>query len=265
MPKSALPIVGGILLSAACLEAGPLTEAHVTKIINDVRVVDPAKGARPALINDRIHDEVGLKTGIKSRSELLFQDDTLTRIGPETTFNFTAGTRDLSLKQGTLLLQVPKGIGGAKIHAAAVTAALTGTTILAGHTPGRQVKVLVLEGSLRLSTTNGADSIRLQAGQMLLMPPDAKRFPQPVTVDLRYVVQTSSLVKMAKKGKRYLPSADLIENEIQKQDHARDQGMLIRTDFIGSNQNAVTSLQQLRRSATHPNEPDPVLSHHFGR
>src|SRR5205823_3103393 len=119
-----------ILLTTAslCLSCpafgGQLTEAHVTKIIRDVKVVDPAAGARPASLNDVIRNEIGLATGIKSRSELLFDDNTLTRLGPETYFSFKAGTRDLSLEKGTMLLQVPKGLGGAKIHTAAVTASI---------------------------------------------------------------------------------------------------------------------------------------------
>ena len=151
MRKSTLLALATVLATGSLLQAGPLTEARVTKIIKDVHVTDPAKGTHAAAINERITDEIGLKTGVKSRSELLFQDNTLTRIGPETSFSFKAGTRDLTLGQGTMLIQVPKGLGGAKIRTAAVTAALAGTTIMVEHTPAKHIKVLVLEGSLRLS------------------------------------------------------------------------------------------------------------------
>src|SRR3954470_3315802 len=195
MRKSTLLVLATILVSASLLPAAPLTEAHVTKIIREVRVTDPAKGTHDAAINERIAEEIGLKTGVKSRSELLFQDNTLTRIGPETSFSFKAGTRDLTLRQGTMLLQVPKGLGGAKIQTAAVTAAITGTTIMIQYTPARQIRVLVLEGSLRLFMNNTpGKSVLLRPGQMVRMRPDAKRIPEPVTVDLRQVMQTSSLV-----------------------------------------------------------------------
>ena len=152
-------------VAAASLSAGPLTEARVTKIINEVSVVD-ASAARKAQLQDVIKGQTGLKTGIKSRSELVFEDNTLTRIGPESYFSFKAGTRDMTLEQGTMLLQVPKGLGGAKIRTAAVTAAITGTTIMLEYRPNRNIKVLVLEGSLRLSA-NGAfgDSVLLEAWQ----------------------------------------------------------------------------------------------------
>jgi hypothetical protein len=222
-----------------------LTEARVTKIINRVQVVDPAKGSHAASLHETIKDEIELKTGVKSRSELLFQDNTLTRLGPETSFSFKAGTRDLSLEKGTMLLQVPKGLGGAKIRTAAVTAAITGTTILMEYTPSKHIKVLVLEGSLRLSV-NGpfGDSVVLRPGRMVLMRPDAKKIPQPVSVDLKKIVHTSSLVNMSKKkGGASLPSADLIEKEIVQQAHEKARADLVETDLVihGSGTTALNS------------------------
>src|SRR6266699_3505370 len=175
--------------------AGPLTSAEVTKIINRVSVVDPAKGEHPAMLRDVIKDHLGLQTAAKSRSELLFQDNTLTRIGAETFFSFKTGTRDMTLERGSMLLQVPKGLGGAKIHTAAVTAAITGTTIMMEYSPRQYLKVLVLEGSLRLSR-NGSfgDSLVLRPGKMVIMRPDAKKIPEPVDVDLAQIVRTSTLV-----------------------------------------------------------------------
>jgi len=56
----------------------------------------------------------------------------------------------MTLEKGSMLLQVPKGLGGANIHTAAVTAAITGTTIMMEYTPGQYSKVLVLERQLAL-------------------------------------------------------------------------------------------------------------------
>src|SRR6185369_13103775 len=133
------------------LSAKPLEEAHVTKIVNEVNLIDPASGKRAAKLEDVVHGDLALTTGIKSRSELLFQDNTLTRLGPESYFSFKSGTRDMTLQKGTMLLHVPKGLGGAKIHTAAITAAITGTTIMLEFLPQKSLKVVVLEGTLRLS------------------------------------------------------------------------------------------------------------------
>ena len=158
--------------------AGPLQQAAVNQIVNDVKVIDPAKGARPAALKEIIRDDIAVRTGIQSRTELLFQDDTLTRLGAETIFSFKAGTRDLSLDRGTMLLQVPKNHGGARIRTASVTASITGTTIMMEYLPSRSLKVVVLEGSLRLSP-NGqiGESINLTAGRMIIMDQMRSTFP----------------------------------------------------------------------------------------
>ena len=234
-------LLGSLLLTASLVSAGPLTEAHVTKIVNDVRLIDPSARERAAKLDDVVRDEIALATGIKSRSELLFQDNTLTRLGPESSFSFKTGTRDMTLQKGTMLLQVPKGIGGAKIHTAAITAAITGTTIMMEYTPDKDIKVLVLEGSLRLSK-NGVfgDSLLLTPGKMVIMSPHAKRVPDPVTVDLKKVVSTSTLVNMSQ-GKHKkdanaeaapLPSMSLIENEVGKQQNGKGIRSLIDTNLV---------------------------------
>src|SRR5437868_11282721 len=211
--------------------AGPLTSAEVTKIINRVTVIEPAKGTRPATLRDVIKDNLGLQTGARSRSELLFQDNTLTRVGAETFFSFKTGTRDMTLEKGSMLLQVPKGLGGATIHTAAVTAAITGTTIMMEYSPGQYLKVLVLEGSLRLSR-NGSfgDSLVLHPGKMIIMRPDAKRIPDPIDIDLAEIVRTSTLVNFP--GSKVLPSMPLIQAAITDQAKAVAKGTLVPTNLV---------------------------------
>ena len=78
--------------------------------------------------------------------------------------------------QGTLLLQVPPAPAWrVVIHTAAITASITGTTIMLEYIPKKDLKVAVLEGSLKLSAPGFlGDSITLHAGQMIIMPPSAR-------------------------------------------------------------------------------------------
>src|SRR2546423_10761455 len=230
--KFALAVVGIYsVVSIPQSIAGPLTSAEVTKIINRVSLIDPAKGTHPALLRDVIRDDLGLQAGARSRSELLFQDNTLTRLGAETFFSFKTGTRDLTLEKGSMLLQVPKGLGGATIHTAAVTAAITGTTIMMEYSPGQYLKVLVLEGSLRLSR-NGSfgDSLILHPGKMVIMRPDAKKIPDPIDVDLAQIVRTSTLVNFP--GGNILPSMPLIQAAISGQAKELAKGTLVPTNLV---------------------------------
>src|SRR6478609_152533 len=230
--KFALAVVGFCsVVSTHQSIAGPLTSAEVTKVINRVSVIDPAKGTHPAVLRDVIKDNLALQTGARSRSELLFQDNTLTRIGAETFFSFKTGTRDLTLEKGSMLLQVPKGLGGAKIYTAAVTAAITGTTIMMEYSPGQYLKVLVLEGSLRLSR-NGSfgDSLVLHPGKMIIMRPDEKKIPDPIDIDLAEIVRTSILVNFP--GSKVLPSMPLIQAAITDQAKAVAKGTLVPTNLV---------------------------------
>ena len=273
MPKFLIGALVAAFATPLSLIAAPLTEARVNKIVNEVKVIDPVAGNRDAKLNDVISNDRALTTGIKSRSELVFQDNTLTRLGPESYFSFKGGTRDMTLKQGTMLLQVPKGNGGAKIRTGAVTAAITGTTIMMEYTPQKRIKVMVLEGDLRLSV-NGrfGDSLLLEAGRMVIMPPNAKHIPDPVAIDLKKLVRTSKLVNMGgnnKKGTPALPSMPLIEQEVARQQRDKNSNHLIDTNLVilgnGANvllasRDLLQSLSQRTDVATAPSSDDTSVT-----
>src|SRR6266568_4717484 len=109
-------------LAPATAPAAAFTQAEITQIFNEVRTLD-ASGSRPAKIRETIAGVQSVKTGAQSRAELMFPDQSLTRLGGNTIFSFQQGTRELELKQGTILFEVPKGAGGARIRTAAITAA----------------------------------------------------------------------------------------------------------------------------------------------
>ena len=75
--------------------------------------------------------------------------------GANSVFPFFRGTLELELNQGVIFMQVPKNAGGATIQTAAVTAAITGTTIAIEYSKSKgkshgAVKIQVLEGTLRV-------------------------------------------------------------------------------------------------------------------
>ena len=107
------------------VRAAELKEAQVTQVIQDVRLLPSNASPRPATVNDRVHEDTAVRTGVESRTELTFQDMTITRLGSQTIFSFKGGTRTINLKSGSILLSVPKGAGG-QIKTAAVTASVTG-------------------------------------------------------------------------------------------------------------------------------------------
>src|SRR6266566_2950990 len=194
------------------VSADELKDAKVTQVIQDVQVLPSNAAPRAAAVNDNVHQGTAVQTGVQSRSELTFKDQTITRLGEKTIFSVGEGARTIDLGSGQILLYVPKKSGGAKIKMGPVTAAITGTTILANVTPGGVTKFTVLEGGACIYLDSVGQSLFVGAGQQLTYDPVANRLEDPVDVDLNQVL-TSPLIK----DFRRLPSAHLIDQTLQNQ------------------------------------------------
>jgi FecR protein len=108
------------------VSADELKQAKVTQVVQDVRVVPSNASARPAAVNEDVHQGTAVQTGVQSRSELTFKDQTITRLGEKTIFSVGQGSRTIDLGSGQFLLYAPKKAGGAKVKMGPVTAAITG-------------------------------------------------------------------------------------------------------------------------------------------
>jgi hypothetical protein len=108
------------------VSAADLKEAQVTQVIQDVRLLLSSAAPRSAAVNDNVRQGTAVQTGVQSRSELTFKDQTITRLGEKTIFSVGEGARTIDLGRGQFLLYAPKKSGGAKVKMGAVTAAITG-------------------------------------------------------------------------------------------------------------------------------------------
>ena len=79
------------------VSAEELKEAKVTRVIQDVRVLPSNASPRPAAVNDNVHQGTAVQTGVQSRSELTFKDQTITRLGEKTIFSVGEGPRTIDL------------------------------------------------------------------------------------------------------------------------------------------------------------------------
>jgi quercetin dioxygenase-like cupin family protein len=241
--RSALVAAGVVLLSllapARSTVAAQSQEATVKQIINDVQLL-PVEGApRPAAVNDNVANGTGVKTGIDSRTELTFADQTLARLSANTTFSFNKGTRNLDLADGAMLLRVPKGAGGAKITTVAITAAITGTTVIIEYHSHAYIKFISLEGTARVYLKRRpGESVLVRPGQMLITNPDAKSLPDPVDIDLDRLLKTSRLIVDFPP----LGSDRLMTSEIQNQRDQKARGVLIDTNLVIFGKGTLVSL-----------------------
>ncbi|HEX4629497.1 MAG TPA: FecR family protein, partial [Chthoniobacterales bacterium] len=208
---------------------GVMKEARVTQIVKDVKLQSPDAAPRPATTSDTVRGNTAIRTGAESRAELTFGDLTIARLGANTIFSFNEGSRTVDLGNGAILLRVPKNSGGAKIQTAAVTAAITGTTVIAEYHPKSYAKYLVLEGTMRLYMKGVlGESMLLHAGQMMILNPNATRLSEPVDFDLERLLKTSLFIQ----GFPPLPSVPLLTAVQQDQLEQKAAGELIDTNLV---------------------------------
>lgn len=215
--------VTGMFIGIA--NAAPLKTAVVTTVVNDVKLSERSRAAKAIGTGQTMGGSSTLLTGKKSRAELTFPDKTVSRIGANSAFRFSSGSRDMEIQQGSFLLQVPKGAGGATIRTSTVTAGITGTTTMMEYNPGIWLKFICLEGTAKLTNKNG-DSVQIPPGQMIMMQPDAPRFPRPVIVDVKRMVKTSALADKDAFGELAPEAEAAIEETIAQQTEEKDDGSL---------------------------------------
>jgi hypothetical protein len=239
------------LALAAVSQAAALREAQFTRVINDVKKRPEQSTAQPAAVGDKIAGKTAVTTGAASRAELKFADGTLTRLGANSIFSLDQGSRTVDLQQGTILLQVPKQMGGARVRTAAVTAAVTGTTILIEYRPDGFIKVIVLEGQLDLFRNDKPSEFRtITAGDMVIMKPDSSTIPEPVQVDLERLKKSSLLAN--EKEFDQLGNQDELLGAQNAQGQKKQAGQLLQTALVIPGQGTQVTLtndarQQLTR------------------
>src|SRR5256885_5682419 len=227
-----------LIAAARSTIAAQLNEATITRLVNDVQLRSGQEAARSAVVNESVPDGAVLQTGMGSRTELTFADQTLARLSANTIFSVNKGTRNLDLADGTALMRVPKGVG-AKISTAAVTAAITGTTVIVEYHPHAYIKFISLEGTARLYLKGRwGESVLVRPGQMLITNPDAKSLPDPVDVDLDRLLKTSLLINDFPP----LGSQHLMAKESEKQQHAKSKKSLIDTNLVIFGKGTLVSL-----------------------
>lgn len=192
----------------------PFKTARFNEVVNEVAIVNPAKQIRStAEKNDLLNSPDMVETGPKSRAELVFSDNTVTRVGANTRMTFSPDKREVNLQQGTVIFHSPTGQGGGVIKTAAATAAVTGTTITVVTTGNGGFKLMVLEGRAKATLPNGRMH-SLNAGQMTFVMPGRKGLGPVLEFDLKRNVEGSRLIKGFKQE---MPSMKKIKPEVDKQ------------------------------------------------
>jgi hypothetical protein len=169
-------------------------EARVTQVIKDVRLLASGISPRPASVNDAVGSGTAVRTGVDSRTELTFPDQSLARLGANSVFNFSEGGKELDLNSGAILLAVPKSSGEVQIRTAAATAAVTGfTAIYEFHRKGVS-KFMLLDGNVSFQIKGLPTPCVFEGGHMIVIPPHPIRCPDILTFDVEKVLKSAKLI-----------------------------------------------------------------------
>ena len=209
----AVSLTGAAVGVANVLFAAEQKQARVTEVIHDVRLLAARAAARPAAVNDTIHEGTAVRTGTDSRAELTFTDLTLTRLGANTVFSFGAATRTYNLGSGAILMSAPKQAGTIKITTAVATSAVSGFTAILERHSNTWNKFILLHGhgTLTLKGTPGGPC-HLQTGQMVVFPPHPTHYPPVLNIDISKLLNG----KLVKGFKGPLPELNIILADIER-------------------------------------------------
>ncbi|MBA2623359.1 MAG: FecR domain-containing protein, partial [Chthoniobacterales bacterium] len=248
-------IFSSLLIFAAPAPGTELKEARMTAVIKEVNLLPGQAAPRPAAVNDTVRQGDAVRTGVESRSELTFADLTLARLGANTIFNFDQGSRTIELGGGAILLRVPKGSGGAQIKTSAVTAAITGTTVMVEYSAKSTFKFIVLEGSAELTLNGSGDSVVVNAGECSVtdLDPPPTQLGRPVEIDIGRLMETSQLIQDFPP----LESLGLIGQQVQAQEEAKANGELTEGSAASNGVQPLAMLTDLTDVVSQRVDADP--------
>ncbi len=208
-------------ISAVHAAGEPLNSLKITEVVQKVDVISAAsKKQTAAQRNGTFNVPDLLTTGADSRAEMVAADGTVTRVGSNTIFSFSADKREARLEKGSVLFNSPTGKGGGVIRSASASAAVLGTSIIVTATKNGGFKLLVLEGKAKATLPNGK-STSLEAGQLSFVMPGSTGFGPVIEFRLMNQVATSNLVRGFKAP---LPSLGKITAATKRQEKKIAQG-----------------------------------------
>ena len=195
-------------LACVSLNAADLSSAEIIQVVKEVRILPSGGSPVAASVGTSISGSTAVTTGRRSRAELEFNDQTLMRIGSNTTFSI-AGGRAVELERGALLLQTPDGGGrgsGVQVRAGNVTAAITGSmgfvSLSEPTERSRQgeelfFKFISIHGDMNLEMEGKVFDLKPFQLLFLRLDPEGNIIGEPSikTIDGEKLVETSELVQ----------------------------------------------------------------------
>ncbi|MCE0524226.1 MAG: FecR family protein [Methylacidiphilales bacterium] len=221
--RTYLSITAASLLITGHSVAATGKVATVTQAVNDVsHGFSQSTATSPAPTGTQIRDGEYLKTGSASRAELEFSNKTISRLGSNTIFNYSASSNEVDLQAGTILFSKPKNGQQLNIKTEAVTAAIVGTTgfLQVLHQNGHTTTLFgLVEGHANVAA-GGNDPV-IGPGQIFSYTPGSP--PQIFNFNVPLFLRTALLYKGFKST---LPNQSYINAEVAFFNNLADRGFI---------------------------------------
>jgi hypothetical protein len=228
-----------VAASLSEVRADSLKQASVTEAINTVSYQSSAAAPqKSASVGTTIYPDNIVRTGVKSRAELQFNDNTITRIGANSAFSFDADKQAMNLEEGTALFSKPKDNSSFEITTPAATCSISGTTGFMEVRPGKDKAhdsfiFGLIEG--HTTVTTGGKSYQVNSGQLIVRTMGGS--VNFVAFDIPNFLAKAGLLKDFKSK---LPNQADIDRASAKFVSLEKRGFIEPTRFsIGSNNQAV--------------------------
>lgn len=198
----------GCVAAGASYSTATGATATVTEAVNQVSH-GSLESSKSSPATNGTHLQVGeyLKTGVESRAELELSNQSITRLGANTIFNYSPENNEIDLQAGTVLFSKPKNGKQMNIKSASVTAAIVGTTGFA-QKQGKSCLFGLVEGHARV-TFNGK-TYPVNSGQIGKFTPGQP--PQFFNFNVPQFLKTSPLIT---KFHGHLPTQPAIDKEVE--------------------------------------------------
>lgn len=228
-----------VLMAAGTLaNASSLKQASVTESVNTVSYQRNADAPqKSADVGTTIYPHNIVRTGVKSRAELQFNDNTITRIGANSAFSFDSENQAINLQEGTALFSKPKDNSSFEITTPAATCSISGTTGFMAVKPGSKSHASFIFGLIEGHTavTIGGKTYNVGSGQLLVRTLSGS--VSFVAFDIPRFLEKAGLIKDFKSR---LPNQADIDRAVARFVSLENRGFIEPTAFsVGSTDNLI--------------------------
>ena len=161
---ASIGVLAVMSLVAIADEPQLLTEGTVDRLQNTVTVELQQQPARFARVDDILIPKDRLSTGTRALAQIIFNDESLLRVGENSLFQFVPDQRQVLLDEGVMMMVTPAGTGGAEIVTPAAIAGVQGS--LATFTSVQQEGDNLLEAATYTSELVLFDLDRQELGRL---------------------------------------------------------------------------------------------------